>query len=125
MRGEESVAVPHNTDSNVGEVGVDDVPKVAWGSDEGIHNSVDLWAGADVLAELLPVMGNARADGVCMADETAIGTVSSLLLGGPSASEAPQLGVQDERGQPFVGTNLVDLVDERRLVADNLRGRWS
>ena len=80
MRGEESIAVPDNTDSNVREVGIDDVLEMTWRIHESFHNGVDLWASANVLAELLPIVGNPCANRVGVADEGAT-CADTILLG--------------------------------------------
>ena len=71
MSGVQTSTLPDNTDADVGELGVDDVGVVARRGNECVHDRADFGAGADVLAELRPVVGDACADRAGMADEVA------------------------------------------------------
>lgn len=87
MRCVEAVAVPRHADSDVGEVGIDDVGVVAGGSNKCVHDRVDVWSGADVFAELGPVVGYTFANGRGMANEGVAGAYSVGLCRSPFSCE--------------------------------------
>ena len=103
MGGVHGVAAPHDTDSDFGERGVDNVGVVTGAGNEGVDQHRHAAAHAHVLAELGPRAGEAGADRVGMKDVAGVGHHLGVL-----ASKPHELGVDGERGKSDTRSHLVE-----------------